>query len=97
MKTVDSGLLDDLQCSTKSLAYCSEDDDTTTRWKVFPQEQASSSTKASTSCLLEESGEKNKDVGECKHGSILVSFMNIPSMDPALKRVECLYKDIQKT
>ena len=41
--------------------------------------------------------EKNKDGGEGKHGSILVSFMNIPSMDPALKRVECLYKDIQKT
>ena len=34
MKTVDSGGLDDLQCSTKSLAYCSEDDDTTLRWKV---------------------------------------------------------------
>ena len=95
MKTVDSGGLDDLQCSTKSLAYCSEDDDTTLRWKshlLSPHPLA-----CWKKVLFAIKGEKNKDGGEGKHGSILVSFMNIPSMDPALKRVECLYKDIQKT
>ena len=93
MKTVDSGLLDDLQCSTKSLAYCSEDDDTTMRIR-HPHLHPACWKKV---LFASNNGEKNKDGGEGKHGSILVSFMNIPSMDPALKRVECLYKDIQKT
>ena len=96
MKTVDSGGLDDLQCSTKSLAYCSEDDDTTMSIRhhhlLRPHHLA-----CWKKVLFAIKGEKNKDGGEGKHGSILVSFMNIPSMDPALKRVECLYKDIQKT
>ena len=68
MKTVDSGLLDDLQCSTKSLAYCSEDDDTTMRWKMLPQDQASSSTKgliillAGRKCYLRSRERKIKTV-----------------------------------